>query len=384
MNVTEKELLKSSEADSSSSVRHRKVKTALLVIAAVLIAALAAAWFMFGTQLTAAMAIKKLDEGLWSMEYKGNYGFDAFLEQGGAKSDAEMGDYIASFLSHGFWKPDTSTAGGNYGCSTIAAQSSDGAALFGRNFDWEECDKMLVHTIPNDGYESITTCNLGFLGFGEDWKPDGSIGDKFMALASVYAILDGMNEKGLCVADLMVSREDGVDQNTDKPDITITSALRLLLDKAANVDEAIALLSQYDMHFSLGRAQHFSISDADGRSVAVEWKNGEMVVTDTPVVTNFYLHEDDGTSGSDQSYVRFDTLTKRLETAKGVMTAEEVRSALAAAAQSNFPGENGGELTCWSLVYNQRELTAAFYDAEDWEHPYALYLGQKDWCKKGE
>ena len=343
MNVTEKELSKSSEADSSSSVRHRKVRIALLVIAVVLIAALAAAWFMFGTQLTAAMTIKKLDEGSWSMEYKGNYG-----------------------------------------CSTIAAQSSDGAALFGRNFDWEECDKMLVHTIPKNSYESIATCNLEFLGFGEDWKPDGSIGDKFMALASVYAILDGMNEKGLCVADLMVSREEGVDQNTDKPDITITSALRLLLDKAANVDEAIALLSQYDMHFSLGRAQHFSISDATGRSVAVEWKNGEMVVTDTPVVTNFYLHEDDGTSGSDQSYVRFDTLTKRLETAKGMMTAEEIRSALAAAAQSNFPGENGGELTCWSLVYNQRELTAAFYDTEDWAHPYALSMGQKDWCKKGE
>ena len=50
--------------------------------------------------------------------------------------------------------------------------------------------------------------------------------DKFMALASVYAILDGMNEKGLCVADLMVSHEEGVDQNTDKPDITIVSGLR--------------------------------------------------------------------------------------------------------------------------------------------------------------
>lgn len=73
--------------------------------------------------------------------------------------------------------------------------SHDGAALFGRNFDWEECDKMLVHTIPQNGYESIATCNLDFLGFGEDWKPDGSMGDKFMALASVYAILDGMNEK---------------------------------------------------------------------------------------------------------------------------------------------------------------------------------------------
>ena len=169
MIVSEKELCISNEADSSSSVRHRKAIIALLVIAAVLIAALAGAWTMFGTQLTAAMTIEKLDDHLWSMEYKGDYGFDGFLGQGGAKSDAEMGDYIASFLSHGFWKPDTSTAGGNYGCSTVAVTSPDGAALFGRNFDWEECDKMLVHTIPKNGYESIATCNLDFLGFGEDW-----------------------------------------------------------------------------------------------------------------------------------------------------------------------------------------------------------------------
>lgn len=210
------------------------------------------------------------------------------------------------------------------------------------------------------------------------------MGDKFMALASVYAILDGMNEKGLCVADLMVSHEEGIDQNTDKPDITIVSGLRLLLDKAANVEEALELLSQYDMHFSLGRAQHFSLSDAAGRSVAVEWKDGEMVVTDTPVVTNFYLHGDDGTSGSVQSYVRFNTLTQRRDAAKGVMTAEEVRISLAAVAQSNFPGENGGEKTCWSCVYDQRELTATFYDTEDWAQPYALSLGEKDWCKTGE
>ena len=101
MIVSEKELCISNEADSSSSVRHRKAIIALLVIAAVLIAALAGAWTMFGTQLTAAMTIEKLDDHLWSMEYKGDYGFDGFLEQGGAKSDAEMGDYIASFLSHG-------------------------------------------------------------------------------------------------------------------------------------------------------------------------------------------------------------------------------------------------------------------------------------------
>ena len=86
MIVSEKELCKSNEADSSSSERLGKAIIALLVIAAVLIAALAGAWTMFGTQLTAAMTIEKLDDHLWSMEYKGDYGFDGFLEQGGAKA----------------------------------------------------------------------------------------------------------------------------------------------------------------------------------------------------------------------------------------------------------------------------------------------------------
>ena len=200
-----------------------------------------------------------------------------------------------------------------------------------------------------------------------------------MALAAVYVPLDGMNEKGLCVADLMVSHGQAEDQDTQKPDLTTTSAIRLLLDKAATVDEALELLSQYDMHFSIGAAQHLSVSDATGRSVAVEWVDGEMVVTDTPVVTNYYLYQDDGTSGSGQSYVRFNTLSELRQTADGVMTSIEVRDALAAVAQSNFPGENGGELTCWSWVYDQQEKTALFYDTEDWEHPYTLSLRSSDW-----
>ena len=77
MIVSEKELCKSNEADSSSSKRLGKAIIALLVIAAVLIAALAGAWDMFGTQLTAAMTIEKLDDHLWSMEYKGVCDFDS-------------------------------------------------------------------------------------------------------------------------------------------------------------------------------------------------------------------------------------------------------------------------------------------------------------------
>lgn len=50
----------------------------------------------------------------------------------------------------------------------------------------------------------------------------------------------------ICIAVLSVSAGTHTDQDTDKPDITTTTAVRLILDKAASVDEAVALLEQYD------------------------------------------------------------------------------------------------------------------------------------------
>ncbi len=367
--------------------KHKALKIALIALAAVLVLVLAGAWSMFGTQLTAAGTIQKLDEGLWSMEYVGDYGFDAFLAQGGAASDAEMGDYIASFLSHGFWKPDTSAAGGNYGCSALMTKSPEGGMLFGRNYDWGDCKAMVIHTVPKDGYESISTCCLDFLGFGEDWVPDGSMADKFMALAAVYVPLDGMNEKGLCVADLMVEPGEVVHQDTDKPDLTTVSALRLLLDKAATVDEALELLAQYDMNFSIGSSHHFALSDASGRSVAVEYIGGELVVTETNVVTNHYVAQRGGLpQGFEASHLRFKTLSDLRESRGGIMTGDEVSTAMQAAASSHFNylrEDHENRRTQWTLVYDQTALTGQFYRWENWDRPYSLSIAGEQWLHPG-
>ena len=368
--------------------KHKGLKIALIAVAAVLVVVLAAAWSMFGTQLTAANTIQKLDEGLWSMEYRGDYGFDKFLAQGGAASDAEMGDYIAAFLSHGFWKPDTSTAGGDYGCSALMVNSPEGGMLFGRNYDWGDCKAMVVCTVPRNGYASVSTCCLDFLGFGEDWVPDGSMADQFMALAAVYVPLDGMNEKGLCVADLMVEPGEVVHQDTDKPDLTVTAALRMLLDYTAEVDEALAMLRHYDMNFSLESAHHFAISDATGRSVVVEWIGGEMVVTETNVVTNHYVAQRDGLpEGFEASHLRFDTLAGLRESHDGVMTGDEVMDAMQAAASSNFNylrEDHENRRTQWTLVFDQDALTARFCRLEDWDRPYLLDLMNDSWLQIGQ
>lgn len=363
--------------------KHKVLKLALLAVGMLLLAAAIGAWSMFGTQLKAVGTIEKLDEHLYMLEYEGDYGFDAFLAQGGAASDAEMADYIAAFLSHGFWKPDTeSMPGMDLGCSTISVKDSAGNVVFGRNFDWVDCQTMLVHTIPEGGYESFSTCCLDFLGFGEDWAPEGMM-NKLLSLSAVYVPLDGMNERGLCVADLVAGDDVETHQNTEKPDITIAPAIRLLLDHAGSVDEAIKLLSEYDMNSSIGTAHHLSISDAAGMSVVVEYIDGEMAVSQTPIVTNHYLSAGEKQGiGSEQSHSRFDILSARYAEAGGVMDRRGVKDCMASVAQRNFP--NSDERTQWSLVCDTASLTADVYFRENFESNYTIRLGAKgaDWLSK--
>ena len=205
------------------------------ILAALPVIIAAGAWAMFGTLITAANSIEKLEDGLYSMEYSGDYGFDAFLAQGGAASDGEVANYLVSFLSHGFYKIEGDVQTGEFGCSTICKQDEHGTVLFGRNYDWAECQAMIVHTKPQNGYESISTCCLNFLGFSENYSPDGSMMERMQTLAAIYVPLDGMNEKGLVVADLMAGDKEATHQNTDKPNLTTTTAIRLLLDQAAKV-----------------------------------------------------------------------------------------------------------------------------------------------------
>lgn len=86
--------------------RKKGIKIMFIIMAALLVVvmiAFAGIWDMFGEKIKAAKSIYSLEDGLYYLEYKGDYGFDAFLEQGGAESDADMAVYITEFLSNGFY-----------------------------------------------------------------------------------------------------------------------------------------------------------------------------------------------------------------------------------------------------------------------------------------
>ena len=216
-------------------LKHVLILTPVALVLLLAVVALGA-WCKFGTFVVAARSIYKLQDGLYVMEYRGDYGFDEFLAQGGAADDSAVADYLIGFLSGGFYKKaDNEIKPGDFGCTTVCVKDQNGAVYFGRNFDWKKDRAIIVHTVPENGYESLSTCDLDFLGFGDDYSPDGSMQERIQTLAAIYVPLDGMNEKGLVIADLMAGDDEETHQKTDKPDLTTTTAIRLLLDRAANV-----------------------------------------------------------------------------------------------------------------------------------------------------
>lgn len=81
---------------------------------------------------------------------------------------------------------------------------------------------------------------------------------------------------------------------------------------------------------------HFALADARGNAVAVEYIDNEMVVTDTPVVTNFYLAEGEKHEiGTEQSHTRYEILTEKLKE-KQRMDMQGVRDALDSVSKDNF------------------------------------------------
>lgn len=307
--------------------------------------------------------IIELTDGFSAVRHTGNSGFDLFLEQGGATSDAG----VVSFLMDNVMSDIGSLLfGGNpFGCSTLSVQNADGDSLFGRNFDWDTCNAMIVQNEPDNGYASISTVNTDFISAGGIRL--ASLSAEIQALAGLYAPLDGLNEMGLAVSVNMIQDGDTIEQNTDKPDITTTTAIRLLLDKAANVDEAIELLNSYDMHASFGYMVHFAIADRAGNSVVVEYVNQEMVVTETPAVTNFYLAEGEKNGiGTAQSHERYEILMERLADSE-TMEINDVRDALDSVSKDNF-GEFAS--TEWSIVMNQSTGEVRYYHRENYSKPY--------------
>ncbi len=226
---------------------------------------------MFASGDTPIGKLRKLDEfPLYELEYSISYDPERYLvaPKTGALPRAE---------------PD-------FACSCFAALDARGNRAFGRNFDWDRHPILVLLAAPEGAYASISLVDLHYLGYG----PGKSPLDDPAALADAPRLpFDGMNEKGLAVGMMAVPSADG-GADPAKPTVGELGLIRLALDRAATVDEAIAVMGSYNVDFS-DVPLHYMVADASGASAVVEYPAGKPVVlrgTATwQAATNFVMSE---------------------------------------------------------------------------------------------
>lgn len=304
------------------------------------------------------LSLKHVDGQLYQVTYRQDYKLDEALSAE-IVSEEKLLDFITQNL---IFDLPFEINKDYFACSAFLTEGDDGRYLVGRNLDFNATETLTLYTAPKDGYASIGNVMLGTLNVGapSDTEVTGFLG-RASTLAAPYLCVDGMNEKGFSVSVLDLGYGE-IHKYTEKPDLVTTMAVRLLLDRAANVDEAIALLEQYDFHSLHNMAQHLFLADASGRSVIVEWPNNDMVVVENNVCTNFWLSKVPADSQYAGRCDRFDTLTQRLAD-QPVNTPESSMDNLKAASVS---------WTQWSCVYHLSDFSMDISLDTDYSKVYHL------------
>ncbi len=325
---------------------------------------------LFWKELRSLMSLRKIDDyGMYQMTYYGDYGFDAFLKVG-ASDDADIEAFVTKRLLKGL-PIDLGVTGD--GCTAFAVRNHDGDILFARNFDFTYAPSLQLYTAPDNGYASVSTVNLAFAGYSEDNLPEGSLVDSFLALAAPFLPFDGMNERGLAIA-LLAVPEAQAPYRADKITLNTTTAIRLVLDKAATIEEAIALLKQYNIYFSGDIKCHYLIADASGHSVIVEYVNQKLCVVETEkeyqVASNFIAYQGLNIGEGFTEFERYEKVQDEIEANQGML--EEHQAIQLLADVGVFDGET--DKLQWSVLYNLTTGAGEIFANRKADHTVEFHL----------
>lgn len=327
------------------------------------------AYLTTAEQETSIASITDLDDGLlYSMDYTADYQLDKMLASG-VDDIASLTSFIKQSLLNG---GQMELGAVKPGCSAFTVQSPEGALLFGRNFDYENKDAtaVLVRTTPKDGYASIALASANMLGWYKKGTLNDGTTDLSLMVAAPYFILDGMNEKGFAITVLELEY-DHTHQDTGKPAISTTVALRLALDRAATVDEAIALFESYDMVAIMPDLDyHFLLSDATGHTAVLEYCENKLYVLDDTYVTNFYLEPShDKPSDHDNRYPIIKTV---LDYRKNVLTPHQAMCLLELIGHDK-PNKYG-TITEWSVLYDLTHIDATVVIKQNFDKQFTFSI----------
>ena len=315
---------------------------------------------------------------LYEIDYTVDYKLDAVLKSGCTETN-QLFNYVA-YLLYDSLPQSKAQVSFDAGCSAFAVPDrQSGDFLMGRNYDfchatedrkgYKSIAAIMVHTAPPGGKKSISMVDGMQLGYGQGFYTDGDT-DLSLLMGLPYAALDGINEDGFAIG-VLALKENQTKQETGQPRIGTTTAIRMLLDRASTVKEALAMLEKYDMDMQgSGHSNyHYFMADATGDYAIVEYtfEKGKKIPTimekltgnDTlRCVTNFYVSPtmvgtNDGW-GSDHGKNRYWTIRNKLAENNYELSADGAMSLLSDVSQP-ADLENITSQTQWSCLYNLSE-----------------------------
>ena len=356
-------------------------------LAALVIALAVAVFALWHNELATLASFQKLsdrdeahrDGAVYQINVSVDYSFDEFLSQGGASNDAELISFVTRSLTKGIIPMHIKTS--SIACSAFTADTQSGDRVFGRNYDFSATNTAIVYTDPGEGrHASYSTIDLSFLGLDAD-KDVETVGQKILTLAAPYVPLDGINDAGVACGIFMSYQGEGkgtpTDTQTDKPDLTSTTLLRLILDYADSVEDAVALAQQYDLHDSASSCFHYMVADSTGRSAILEWVgtdadhdadgaerqlnvlwNDTDALSDSAdwqVVTNFIKTPGyyDGTTAEMKGLDRYEHLAAALRETDGIVADKDAAmDLLASVGRRTWNNDDSNSNTVHSVVYD--------------------------------
>ncbi len=326
------------------------------------------------SRLKTVSSIKKITEyddyNLYTMDIEYDYNIDRIIDSWNG-NDASL---VNSILNEAVPGIPIKIEVPQFGCTAFSTDVGN-SVFMGRNYDFKrDTSAMMVKCHPNKGLASLAFCALDNLSVK---NPLNSESDRATCLASPFVCLDGINEKGVSIAVLTLDSQP-TKQNTGKKKISTSLAIRIVLDNASSVDEAVELFKQYDMIANAGRDYHFFVSDPSGQSVSVEYdcdsQDRPLITTHTFVLTNFFsIHENmvvpnqkNGPYGHGKE--RFDTVINELGT-----DSPDVWKALRDSSQSPDPDDITSN-TQWSIAFNNTNPSAEICLRRHWNDRFTFTL----------
>lgn len=278
------------ELAAAGRQRRRWVRYLRWVVAGCLALSLAAALLVKEHVRTLASLRRVPGTNAYVMDYYVDYNLDRIRERGIDVHDIEGS--LIRVLFPGFavplanhWKraylpraiKTVDPLETRHRCSTVALRSSHGDVFFGRNFDWHHDACLILKIRDRDGLASVSVIDLAYLNLNRADLDRTSLIARVPLLFAPYYLMDGMNRRGVAVSDMSVPQAKPP-ATPGRPEILMSTLMRVILDQAASADEAVALVREFNVHFAEVPV-HLMIADAAGQYRIVEFIEGEIRVT---------------------------------------------------------------------------------------------------------